>query len=192
MRILALDPSAGTTGWALYDGNNVSDAGFVKFKDTGTDGDRYLEAHRWLKNAIYLWKPHLILIESYFFSSRFATGSAVNSEVRGVMKMTIAEAGLSIQIADPSAWKKQLTGRVYPTKAEKKLYGKVKAKKMVTFLKLKELGVPFPTHLINPKTGKKIQLPFDVSDAIGILVAHLQKQSLPFQFSPAMFEAPIQ
>ncbi len=188
MKILVLDPSAGTTGWAFFDGHAVVEASYKVFTKVDLDGERYLDAHRWLKDMIYVWKPDLVIMESYFFSSRFATGSAVNSEVRGVMKMTCSEAGVSYILADPMTWKKKLIGRVRPTKEENKLYGKTKAKKEITKIALEKLGFVFPDKVLNPKTGKQVAFKFDTSDALGILVAHLMENQIQYTISPDLFK----
>jgi Holliday junction resolvasome RuvABC endonuclease subunit len=184
--ILALDPAT-VTGWALYDGASVSEANFKEFTKTSIDGERLLEAHRWLKSMIYDWKPDLIVAEGFYASSRFSNGSNVNHELRGVFKMTAAEANVNYIVVGPSEWKKALCGRTTPTKAEKKLYGKEKAKKMVTVEALTALGLHIPEKVVNAKTGKLINFKFDVSDALGILCSHLKQLGLPTVFSEDIF-----
>lgn len=186
MKVLALDPAT-TTGWAFYDEISVSDAGYVTFVPTEQEGDRLLQAHRWLKSLIYEMKPDLILGEGYFSSGRFANGSNVNHELRGVFKMTSFEAGLSYTIVGPSEWKKALCGRTTPTKAEKKLHGKEKAKKMMTVDALTALGLIVPVKIRNVKTGNMINFKFDTTDALGILTAHLQAASIAVTFSADLF-----
>lgn len=181
MKILALDPSASVTGWCFFDGKEVCNAGWVQFKKTEYNGDRYLEAKRWLKDALNIWKPDLVLTEGYFFSKRFATGTSVNSEIRGCLKMTVREAELPYKVINPTEWKKTLMGRVYPTKAEKRKYGKLKANKMITYTYLiDEYDIFFPEKVTNPRTNKMINFKFDISDAIGILIAHLRTNKIPF------------
>jgi Holliday junction resolvasome RuvABC endonuclease subunit len=187
VKILSIDPAGGNTGYAFAVDGHVIDAGFKEFTKTEVDGDRYLEAHRWLKDMLYSLKPATVVMESFFFSSRFRNGSSVNAEVRGVFKMTCVEAGVPYVITDPSGWKKTLLGRVNPTKVEKKLYGKTKAKKMITYNKLVELGASFPEKLINTKTGNMVNFRFDVSDAIGMLAAHLIGIGVPLSFSQDIF-----
>jgi Holliday junction resolvasome RuvABC endonuclease subunit len=187
MKILALDPSAGTTGWAFFCGKCICEADFKSFDKTEFNGDRYLQAQTWLEEMIKLWKPDLILIEGYFFSSRFATGTSVNSELRGSMKATIRDFDLPYTVVNPTAWKRTITGRVRPTRAEKKKWGKEKSKKMMVLIKLKEMGIKFPEKVKNPKTGKMINFKFDVSDALGILIAHLQDFEIEYIIHSELF-----
>jgi Holliday junction resolvasome RuvABC endonuclease subunit len=180
-KILALDPSAGVSGWSFFNGKKITQAGWIQFEKTDYNGDRYLEAERWFKDMLVKWKPDLVLIEGYFFSSRFATGTSVNSEIRGCLKMAIREAELPYVVMNPTEWKKVLMGRVYPTRAEKKKYGKVKAKKVIVMNELVSRGFVLPEKILNPKTGKRINFKHDISDAIGILIAHLEMKGIQYK-----------
>lgn len=185
MRVLALDP-ASITGWAFFDGASISEVGYQTFEVGEHEGDRLYAAYTWLKSWIELWKPDLIVAEGFFASGRFATGSNVNHEIRGIFKMTAAKLKVPYVVTGPSEWKKALCGRVSPTKAEKKLYGKDKAKKMVTVLKLQQLGFTFPEKVKSAK-GNMVKWKFDTSDAIGILVAELNKRSITYTIHSDLF-----
>lgn len=180
MKVLALDPSAGITGWAFFTSEQISIAGWVEFKKTEFNGDRYLEASRWLQDMITEYNPDLILIESYFFSKRFATGTSVNSEIRGCLKMTSREANIPYEVINPTRWKKDLMGRVYPTKKEKKQYGKLKAKKIIVYNNLIQRGFIFPEKVTNPRTNKSINFKYDISDALGILISFLEGREIQY------------
>jgi len=192
MRILALDPAT-TTGWALFDGSSISEVGFITFSPvaagySGTsEGLRLLEAHRWLDKMIVKWKPDLIVAEGFFASGRFTNGSNVNHEIRGIFKMTAACLEKQYVVTGPSEWKRKLCGRTTPTKAEKKLYGKANAKKMVTVKALEARGFKFPEKVRSAK-GNMVKWKFDISDALGILVAELDARAIDFQIHPDLFQ----
>lgn len=186
MKILSLDPAT-NCGFAFWDGHALSLVGFKVFPKTEKDGDRLLEVFRWTKEMIDTWKPDLVLAEGFFVSGRFANGVEVNFEIRGAIKMACAQRAVDHKVYTPSEWKKQLCGRTTPTKLEKKRYGKERAKKMVTVLKLQELGFKFPEK-VTSITGRQVNFKFDTSDAIGILMAHLITNSIPYQISPDLFK----
>jgi hypothetical protein len=140
-----------------------------------------VEATEWLKNMILLLSPDVIVMEDFFFSRRFASGSPVNVELRGVFKMTIRVFNIPYEIISPSDWKKGLMGRVRPTKEEIKKYGKSEAKKVITINHLKKIGVKIPKKIINPNTGREIDFKDDVSDALGILIYFLNKNGIQFK-----------
>lgn len=179
--MLALDPSAGVTGWAFFDGESICNAGWKGFSKTEFFGDSYLEATTWLKEMISIWKPDMVLIEGYYFSRRFATGTSVNSEFRGCLKMAIRQLGKPYKVIGPSEWKKKLMGRSSPSKSEKKKYGKTKAKKVITYNYLCEIGFSFPEKVVNERTGREVNFKYDITDAIGIMIAYLRDNHLHFK-----------
>lgn len=184
MTILSLDPSSAATGWALYEDNIITLAGFsLAFKPEKYEGDRYRKAYDWVRSLVRVTKPDHIAIEGYFFSKKFATGTDVNSEIRGVMKMALADCGVDYEVINPSDWKRALCGRTTSTRQEKKKYGKEKSKKLMTVHALVNLGLKCPKRIINPHTNRKSNFKFDVSDALGILLFYLSKNNLDFEFA---------
>lgn len=188
MTILSLDPSSAATGWAIFEDGVISLAGFSEsFKPEEYDGDRYRKVYDWLGQILRVVGPDLILVESYFFSKKFATGSDINSEMRAIMKMAIRDLQIPYEIINPTDWKMALLGRVRPTRAEKKKWGKEKAKKIIVVNALEELGLKCPQRIVNPTTKKKVKFKYDVSDAIGILLYHLSKNNIDYAFSSDMW-----
>lgn len=202
MKILAIDPSAISMGWALFDNGIIADVGFEPPLLGDNHGARYGSAWLWLKDMITKFQPDLLLFEDYFFSSRFAAGASVSVELRGVLKLCAHNHGVKYVMIDPSKWKRilsykitpNLTGKEYEKvrsdkgkllkwrKLLRKKYGKLKAKKMITILALDFLGCPCPEKIKNLKTGNLINFRFDISDALGILVAHLIENNIEYKF----------
>lgn len=186
MKILAFDP-ANSCGFAFWDGVAVSQTGYHTFVKTPIDGDRLLEVFRWTKEQIDLWKPDLVLAEGFFASGRFANGVEVNFGIRAAIMMACAQYEKMHLVYTPTEWKRKLLGRTNPTKAEKKRWGKAKAKKEITVQKLRELGCPIPKKVTSEK-GNQVNFRYDCSDALGILVAHLQINNETIAFHPDLFK----
>lgn len=200
MKLLALDPSATCTGYVFYDTDatpQVAIAGFIDELRGDTDGARYKVAYDAVVGLIQRFAPTTIIMEGYFFSKRFATGTNIGPELRGVLKMAAHTFGVPVYISDPAGWKRQILHAVIEQKINppyhrlksndskiarwkkllKKQYGKDKAKKIIVVEALEMLGYKLPTKIINKATGRKIAFRFDVSDAIGILIAFLGEQA---------------
>jgi len=80
MRILSIDPSTTTVGWALFSGE--SEADFVdcgEYKPTGRDAwGRVLDYGQWLCDAIQGWDPAMVCYE-------LATGNRGNMRTNRLM-----------------------------------------------------------------------------------------------------------
>lgn len=200
MRLLALDPSASCTGWALYEDGTIVKAGFSPPFNGKTEGERYALAYAWLNSLLLRLKTplDLVLMEGYFFSKRFSTGVNIGPELRGVFKLLLYSLGLTHQTVDPAEWKRRLIEKATPDiikdldmprvrsdaskivrwkKGLKRKFGKTKSKKLMTTIALTKLfNVELPKKIANKITNRTVNFKFDVSDAIGILVGHLLKQ----------------
>ena len=199
MKILSLDPSSAYTGWCLYDNDSIT-AGFLRPLEGEVEGNRYCDLFEQVFTLINTTKPELLLIESYFFSSNFATGCNISVEIRGVLKLLACNLHTPYKMVDPAHWKKIITDRaILLLKGDqfkrcktlesktakwrrmlKSEFGKVKAKKIITVLSLKELSIECPKKIINPYTNKKINFPFDISDALGILLSYLIEEDMAY------------
>jgi len=202
MKILSIDPSAISMGWAFLKDGEIIDVGFIPPLEGVNHGARYGEAWLWLKKMIQIYKPDLLLFEDYFFASKFAAGASVSVELRGVLKLCAFNHAIDYTMIDPAKWKRillysvvdKLTGKEYTrVKSDKgkiikwrkilrKKYGKLKAKKMITVLALELLGCACPKKIRNPKTGNMIKFRYDISDALGILVAYLIENKIKYKF----------
>jgi Holliday junction resolvasome RuvABC endonuclease subunit len=193
-RILSLDPSSAATGWCFYEDGVITSSGFEVFliDKEAREGERLNRVRDWLKNMICLFEPDLVILESYFFRGKFASGSDLNPEIRGAMKMACADLDVDHTMMIPSHWKKVVAGRMSPTKSEKRKYGKEKAKKVFIVDSLeKTYGIECPKKIRNPKTNKMINFKYDITDAIGILVCFLIENNLPIEFGGTIFEFDI-
>jgi hypothetical protein len=200
--ILALDPSTACTGYAFCKDESIIEAGFLPALIGETEAERYRDMCNKYIELLDRLKPDLTIIESYFFSSRFATGCNISVELRGVLKLTSFDKKIPYEMISPSQWKHTLVDRALMlyqdpmfkrcktplAKANKwrkvlrTQFGKLKSKKLITILALEKLGIICPKKIVNPLTEKKINFPNDVSDALGILVAYLSEQNIIYDF----------
>lgn len=176
-KILALDASTGITGYAVWENGNIVLAGYNEIPHADFDGDRLLIAWDWIGSMIGRVKPDLLIIEDYFFRSKFATGANLNPKIRGVYEMASRKNNIPYVMPSPPEWKKAVAGRAYPDKAQKKKW-KAKANKMIIVEALEGHGIICPKKIINPITNKKNLFPFDVSDAIGMLLWYCIRHNL--------------
>lgn len=193
IKILSIDPSMSCVGWAYYNGETAQiNAGFYMPED-------YISVHNWMQNY---FKEHdkidIIILEDYFYNSRFAMGSNVNSEIRGIFKLVFAQNSKKWVMSVPSKWKSFVTDMAAPlltgnsfiklrspkSKAKKwrqslkRKYGKAKANKIIIYDALALLGVNFPPNMVH--NNRKVKFKYDVSDAIGILICYLNENKLPY------------
>ena len=179
MRVLALDPGA-STGYCLTDTNSgeIYAYGFLDVDDSNKCiGYRCTQ----LQHAIDLiCKAHLVehvVVEDYFFSSRFASGVSVNAAYRTAIYMHCYQSHIPYTIINPSEWKKFIAGSARPDKKQKKKWGKEAAKKMMIVEALaKRWNILLPSYSISIKTGKPIKYRCDTSDAIGQMIFYLSSK----------------
>ena len=134
-------------------------------------------------------RPDLILIEDFFFSGKFANGANTNCEIRGIYKAIAALKKIPYVGMNQSEWKRLVAGRSTPTKNQVQRWGKQKAKKkfIVEALKIKH-GIDCPSKSLNQKTNRPNDFKFDVSDAIGILIAYFLKQGVGYNTGPHIWD----
>lgn len=177
--ILVLDP-AESTGYAVVhvdepqSSADIFEYGYLNINTTSNYmGDWLLDLSKCVEALITRYDVKLVVVEDYFFSSRFTTGSNVNPAYRAAIHMTARQLGLPYEILNISQWKSFVAGRSVPTKNQKKKWGKAAANKLFIQEALwNRHGIRFPNHSISDKTGKPIKFRYDIVDAVGQSVCY--------------------
>lgn len=159
--ILGLDPGTATTGYGLVDqdsggGLHAIEYGIIQTPAGLPDSDRLAILHKRLCEIILLHRPQGSAVEKLFFQKNVRTAITV-SQARGVILVSLAEAGLEIGEYTPNEIKQAVTG-----------YGaadKNQVQEMVrTLLNL-----------------EKIPKPDDAADALAVAITHLHTKQFPSQ-----------
>lgn len=124
MRVLGLDPGTATTGYGLID---VQDGhltavtyGVIK-TPAGEETPRRLQIiHQKLKQLIQKYRPDTAAIEELFFGRNVTTALSVG-QARGVLILTLANAGIPISEYSPPKIKDAVTGYGKADKAQVQL-----------------------------------------------------------------------
>lgn len=151
--ILGLDPGTATTGYGLVNedsggGLHAIDFGIIQTPAGMPDSDRLVILHQRMREIILLHRPQGSAVEKLFFQKNIRTAITV-SQARGVILVSLAEAGLEIGEYTPNEIKQAVTG-----------YGsadKHQVQEMVRVL----LGL------------NDIPKPDDAADALAIAITHL-------------------
>lgn len=138
MIILGIDPGIGRTGYAFLKHTSketsLIECGCITTAPGRPDSDRLLEIKQDLTSLIKKWRPDVAAMESLFFQTNVKTAMSVGQS-RGMLMVTIAEAGLKLIEVTPLQVKIATTGY---GKADKK-----QVQKMIqTLLKLKKIPKP--------------------------------------------------
>jgi len=151
--ILGLDPGTATTGYGLV---NQDSGGGLQAIEYGTiqtpagmpDSERLVILYQRMREIILLHRPQGSAVEKLFFQKNVRTAITV-SQARGVILVSLAEAGLEIGEYTPNEIKQAVTG-----------YGgadKHQVQEMVRIL----LGL------------ENIPKPDDAADALAVAITHL-------------------
>ena len=138
-RILGLDPGYGRLGFGVLHRDEsgelvYSTCGVITTLAKTSMPERLLEIANDLQTLIAKHKPELIALEELFFAQNTTTGLKV-AEVRGVIQMLAAEAGVPCVEVKPVEVKMAVTGDGHADKPQ--------MQKMITML-LKLETVPSP------------------------------------------------
>ena len=112
-KIIGIDPGFGRVGWGIIEGRK-SDWKHVAHGLIETDKkaefvDRLIEIKRELSKVIKKHKPSASAVEELFFYKNVTTGIKVG-QARGVILLTLAEAGLEVFEYTPLQIKKAIVG----------------------------------------------------------------------------------
>ena len=151
MRILGVDPGTATTGFGIIDyanGRSVFvDAGVITTPPEQPMPERLMVIHTELAQVIAETRPEQAAVELLYFSTNVTTAITVG-QARGVILLTLAEAGLIPGEYTPMQIKQAVTG-----------YGGTKKPQIQAMIKTL-LNLP---HIPRPD---------DAADALAIAITH--------------------
>jgi crossover junction endodeoxyribonuclease RuvC len=152
MRILGIDPGTATTGYGVVDEDSQGQLISVAYGTIITPASmavekRLLSIFDELKKLILLYKPQSAAVEKLFFYQNVTTAMAV-SQARGVVVLSIAQAGLPFGEYTPLEVKQAVTG-----------YGKADKQQVQQMVKA----------LLNLESIPK---PDDAADALAVAICH--------------------
>ena len=135
-RILALDQASITSGWAIFDDNNLISYG--KWTSDGTHStERIGQTKYWVASMIMKWKPDLVILEDIqlqHYETNTGSGDAVLTykklaHLQGVLKNYCFEIGIPYKIVSPSTWRafSEIKGKA---RNDKKKNAQLKVKKI--------------------------------------------------------------
>jgi Holliday junction resolvasome RuvABC endonuclease subunit len=169
--ILSLDP-AESTGFSVaqIDGDScvIVEYGFIDVDTSSTYiGDWCIDLQNKIELIYNRVKPTDIVVEDYFFGSKFSSGANVNTAYRTAIHIWCRLKNVHYEILNISNWKVFVAGRSMPTKEQKQKWGKQPAKKIMIVEALwKRWKIRFPNHSLSSKTSKPIMFRYDVADAV--------------------------
>ena len=114
MRIIGIDPGMAIVGYSILDVENNGElklisSGSIQTSNKETEPKRLLEIHSDLKTILKKFSPDIASVEKLFFFKNQKTVMPV-SQARGVIVMTLEEAGLDLYEYTPIEIKQTLTG----------------------------------------------------------------------------------
>lgn len=153
MLVIGIDPGTATTGYGIVEENDKNEIRAVEYGIVSTTAGvpaeiRLLEIYQKINEILLLHRPDCGAVEKLFFQRNVTTAIAVG-QARGVILLSLAQAGLPVNEYTPNEVKQAVTG-----------YGaadKMQVQEMVrTLLNLKSI----------PK-------PDDAADALAIAICHI-------------------
>ena len=159
--ILGLDPGTATTGYGLIREETGGSLTVVEFGTIRTpagtpDAERLVTLHERMREIINLHRPDGSAVEKLYFQKNVRTAITV-SQARGVILVSLAEAGLDIGEYTPNEIKQAVTG-----------YGSADKHQVQEMVKV----------LLNMD---KIPKPDDAADALAIAITHLHTRRIDIQ-----------
>lgn len=145
MRILGIDPGSRFLGYAVIESNKVLTHGTLIEKN-GEISDRLFALYSGVKKIIQEFKPEVLAVEKIFFAKN-ALSALKLGQVRGVILLAGAEAGLPIFEYAPNEIKKAVAG-----------HGHADKQTISHWIKIFTGETEFKTH--------------DASDALAIAICH--------------------
>ena len=157
-RILGVDPGSRVTGYGIVEDDRgelrALDCGVIRADPKAPASQRCLVIHEALGTLIGRHRPDVVAVESLFFC-RSASSAIKLAQVRGVVLLAAAEAGLEIYEYAPRRVKQAVVGRGAATKEQ--------VQQMITRL----LGLA------------EVPQPADAADALAVAICHAQAAASP-------------
>ncbi len=186
MKIAGIDPAT-STAYCIFDTNiqstNIKDKivkyGLIdlsreKFENNGL---KLLKYKTFITKLIIDNNIDMVVLEDYFFNSKFCSGSNLNGAIRAVIWLVCAELNKPYEIINITKWKTHITGQSRPEKVMiKKLTKTVAEKEYVKIALEKKYNIVFkPEDLVYDMIkDKMVPFKYDVSDSIGITLYHVE------------------
>ncbi|MBU0661598.1 crossover junction endodeoxyribonuclease RuvC [Patescibacteria group bacterium] len=112
-RILGIDPGFGRVGYGIIEGSGSQwthvTHGCIETAKENSFVDRLVEVQTDLQTIIDMYQPSIACVEELFFLKNVTTGMNV-SHARGVILLTLHQAGIDIHEATPLEIKQAITG----------------------------------------------------------------------------------
>ena len=158
MIVIGIDPGTAIIGYGLIEEVNNNQLKLLASGAIRTSADlpnekRLLILHEKLKDLLSLNKPDYAAVEKLYFSRNVRTAFSVG-QARGVILLTLTEAGIPIEEYNPLEVKQAVTG-----------YGGA-SKRQVQVMVKNLLELP------------EIPSPDDVADALAVAICHLHSYRL--------------
>lgn len=113
MLVLGIDPGLATTGYGLVEGDGqrleLVSYGVLRTPAGLPTAQRLVQIHRELTELLDQYKPQATAVEELFFATNARTAMIVG-EARGVLLLTLAQAGLEVAEYTPLQVKQAITG----------------------------------------------------------------------------------
>ncbi len=114
MRILGIDPGTATTGYGLVEENQQGELTLIAYGIIATLAglpaeQRLMQIYEQINQIILLHRPDCAAVEKLFFQTNVKTAIAVG-QARGVVLLSLAQAGLPIAEYTPLEVKQAVTG----------------------------------------------------------------------------------
>jgi crossover junction endodeoxyribonuclease RuvC len=156
--ILGVDPGSRVTGYGIVEQVRgelrAVDCGVIRPDAAAPASERYLVIHDSLATLITQFHPDVVAVESLFFC-KSASSAIKLAQVRGVVLLAAAEAGLEVYEYAPRRVKQAVVGRGSASK--------VQVQQMVKAL----LGLA------------EVPKPEDAADALAVAICHAQAANSP-------------
>jgi crossover junction endodeoxyribonuclease RuvC len=121
MRILGIDPGSGIIGFGCIEIGKKTpkliDAGVIRTTIGDEAGTRLAELYDSMKELIAACKPDVAAVEKLYFVQNITTGMTV-AQARGVILLTLAQAGIPFAEYTPLQIKMAVTGYGKAKKAD--------------------------------------------------------------------------
>lgn len=121
MLVLGLDPGLAITGYGLVEGDDQKlvpvACGVIRTPAKTPIADRLVQLHTDLSRILTQYCPDVAAVEELFFSTNTRTAMIVG-EARGVLLLTLAQAGLEVAEYTPLQIKQAITGYGRANKAQ--------------------------------------------------------------------------
>jgi crossover junction endodeoxyribonuclease RuvC len=123
-----VDPGLASTGWGLVEraGHTVRYLahGCITTKASSPQAERLFFIHREFCKVLEAWNPQLAAIETLYFGRNVSSAIPV-AEARGVVLMTFAQFGVTVEEFRPNAVKQGVVGQAAADKKQIQLMVKI-------------------------------------------------------------------